>query len=247
MTGYFYRLLLFLILFGIPLGHNASAQYADKSGNLVNHQEWGRLLTKYVDSKGDVDYKSFKDDIVSLEQYLDYLGGFTPGEDWPQEEQLGYYINLYNAATVKRILDHYPVNSIRNIKQPWARKWIKVGSEKLSLNQIEHSILRKMDEPRIHFAINCASASCPKLYKEPFEASELEQQLESVTWAFINDPFRNEISEGNIALSPLFKWYKGDFTKAGSLLDFISRYSLKAIQEDVKVEYKKYDWSLNEQ
>lgn len=247
MTGYAVRYLFFCILIWVPFGYATIAQQPDNQESTVNHQEWGNLLTQYVDSEGNVDYPSFKQDLAPLEHYLEYLGKFQPGEDWSKEERLAYYINLYNAATVKLILDHYPVNSIRDIKQPWARKWIRVGNEQLSLNQIEHKILRKMGEPRIHFALNCASASCPKLLDTPYEASELEQQLKFVTREFINDPLRNEISDDKIALSALFKWYKGDFTKTGSLLEFIAPYSKGSIQEGMKVKYKKYNWSLNEQ
>ena len=122
-----------------------------------------------------------------------------------------------------------------------------MGEQVVSLNQIEHKILRKMNEPRIHFAINCASASCPKLLNIPFRAQTIEEQLHQVTRDFINDPDKNEFNKDNVALSPLFKWYKSDFTENGSLLDFIDQYADHAISAEVKVSYLKYDWSLNEQ
>lgn len=224
-----------------------TAQSPEKKITAVNHQLWGELLQQYVDAEGYVDYVSFGKDVDTLDEYLELMASFIPHEDWPKAEVLAYYINLYNAATVRLILKHYPVESIRDIKQPWARKWIRVGEKELSLNQIEHKILRKMNEPRIHFAINCASTSCPKLLAVPFEAQSLEEQLEEVSREFINDTDKNIITGDKIALSPLFKWYKNDFTADGDLLDFISHYTNQSIPAGTKASYLKYDWSLNEQ
>jgi hypothetical protein len=159
---------------------------------------------------------------------------------------LAYYINLYNAGTVKLIVDHYPVESIKDIPNRWDKEWIKVGSDVLSLNDIEHKILRKMNEARIHFAINCASYSCPKLLNSAFTAENMEGQLHQAALDFINDPKRNQF-EGNTAyLSKIFKWYKGDFTENRSLREYINPYVDRSLPEDVKIEYLEYDWSLND-
>ncbi|MBT8323548.1 MAG: DUF547 domain-containing protein [Eudoraea sp.] len=213
----------------------------------LNHKRWALMLQQYVDESGKVNYTGFKQDESALADYLNYLGKHQPLGDATKEELLAYYINLYNAATIKLILEHYPVSSIRDIKQPWGRKWIAVGDQQYSLNQIEHRILRKLEEPRIHFAINCASISCPKLLKVPFEAKRLEQQLEEVTRGFINDSLNNKITPDKISLSALFKWYRNDFTSSGSLQEYIRRYSKKPFAAKAKVEFIKYDWGLNEQ
>ncbi len=224
-----------------------TAQSQSKERIIISHDLWADLLEQYVDEQGNVDYANFSKNVESLNDYLEYLGSFKPREDWPREEVLAFYINLYNAATVRLILEHYPVSSIRDIKQPWAKKRIKLSEKELSLNEIEHRVLRKMNEPRIHFAINCASASCPKLINVPFKAQSMEEQLDQVSREFINDPSRNEITTNHVAISALFKWYRIDFTKEGSLLDYIGRYTDEPILSGTKVRYLKYDWSLNEQ
>ena len=234
---------LLAICFFLPL----AAQSPTKEAKAINHQLWGELLDQYVDEQGNVDYVSFSKNVEPLNDYLEYLASFEPQEHWAKDEILAFYINLYNAATVKLILQHYPVTSIRKINQPWAKKRIRLGDKELSLNEIEHKILRKMNEPRIHFAINCASASCPKLPTAPFEAETLEKQLEKVSWEFLNDPNRNQITSDSVALSALFKWYRKDFTQEGSLLDYINQYTDQPISPKAKVSYLKYDWSLNEQ
>lgn len=213
---------------------------------LRDHSQWNSLLSKYVNEKGDVDYKSFKNDKSSLDTYLNHLAENSPKKNWPKNEKLAYYINLYNAATVKLILDNYPTNSIKDIKNPWGKSWVKTGDGLLSLGDIEHKILRKMDEPRIHFAINCASFSCPKLLNKAFTAPQMEAQLHDATIDFINDQTRNILSKEKIQLSNIFKWYKKDFTKNGSLTDYIKPYTEIEINSDTDIDYLKYDWNLNE-
>ncbi|MFS4494350.1 DUF547 domain-containing protein [Maribacter sp. 2308TA10-17] len=214
--------------------------------SLPNHEQWNKLLTTYVNDKGDVDYKSFLNDISALEEYLDHLAKNSPKKDWSKNEKLAYYINLYNAATVKLILDNYPTKSIKDIKNPWGKDWVKTGEGVLSLGDIEHKILRKMNEPRIHFAINCASFSCPKLLNKAFTATQMEAQLQKATVDFVNDSSRNIISTEKMLLSNIFKWYKKDFTENGSLTDYIKPYTEVNIDVDTDIDYLKYDWNLNE-
>lgn len=213
---------------------------------VLSHAAWNTLLKKYVDRAGNVDYGNFKSDAAALDSYLKYLAENVPMDGAPKNERLAYYINLYNAATVKLILDHYPVKSIKDIRSPWDKEWVEVGDEKLSLGHIEHKILRKMNEPRIHFAINCASYSCPKLMNDAFIAAKMESQLEEATQGFIQDTMRNRISAGELGLSNIFKWYKRDFTESGSLIDYIKPYTEVSIHEDADIDYLNYDWSLNE-
>lgn len=193
-----------------------------------------------------VNYKGFEKDSAALNAYLQDLAGNPPADGSKKAEKLAYYINLYNAATVKLILQHYPLHSIKDIEKPWDRKWIQVGGKTLSLGEIEHDILRKMDEPRIHFAINCASYSCPNLRDEAFEADQLEMQLQQCTRDFINDPSKNKISKDLMVLSQLFQWYKDDFTHSDKLATYIDPFTEVAVERDARVKYMEYDWSLNE-
>ncbi len=218
----------------------------EEISTLPSHDTWHTLLKKYVNDKGDVDYNAFQKDVVELDEYLNYLAENSPTKDWSKNEKLAYYINLYNAATVKLILNNYPTKSIKDLKNPWGKSWVKTGDGKLSLGDIEHKILRKMNEPRIHFAINCASYSCPKLLNQAFTAANMEKRLEQVTNEFINDPSRNQIAVEKVMLSNIFKWYKKDFTENGSLIDYIKPYTQIAISRNTTINYLKYDWSLNE-
>ncbi|NND15610.1 MAG: DUF547 domain-containing protein, partial [Eudoraea sp.] len=165
---------------------------------------------------------------------------------WTRADSLAYYINLYNAATVKLIVENYPVNSIKDIKNPWLKKRVHIGNEKVSLAHIENKILRKMDEPRIHFAINCASFSCPKLIDRAFTADDIDNQLQLVTKDFIADNTRNKVSANRLELSKIFQWYKGDFKSKGGLRTFIDEYSSISVEKDAEIIFLKYDWSLNE-
>ncbi len=214
------------------------------SDNIVDHSQWTALLKKYVDQDGKVDYKRFLKDKNQLDDYLNILSNQVPTNDWSVQEQLAYYINLYNAHTVDLILRNYPLKSIKDIDGPWTTDFIRIGDKELSLGALEHSILRKMDEPRIHFAINCASASCPKLINEAYAPEKLEEQLEEATQSFMNSD-NNSIAQENLELSRIFKWFKGDF-KDGKLIQFIEPYVDIEIDPKAKIRYKDYDWSLNE-
>ena len=250
ITFSYYLTLAFLVLLPTASHKQHSSELMGQTDLLQNehgqHDQWDILLQKHVSPSGDVDYSGFKEDIELLEEYLSVLSENAPNENAPREAKLVYYINLYNAATVKLILDHYPVKSIKDINNPWDIKWVKVGDKLTSLGAIEHKILRKLDEPRIHFAINCASYSCPKLLNRAYTSDNLEDLLQEATIDFVNDPDKNRISESSIQLSKIFKWFKSDFTKKGSLTDFINIYSDISIKSGMKVQFIEYDWSLNE-
>ena len=163
-----------------------------------------------------------------------------------RNDSLAYFINAYNAVTVKLILDHYPLKSIRKLITPWRFKRFELEGEKISLNHIEHQILRKMNEPRIHFAINCASASCPKLFNTAFYAHTMEEQLEEATTLFINDPLRNQLSKKEMAISRIFQWFASDFGTKKERHAFIRKYATQPIDKNAKVRFLNYDWQLNE-
>ena len=212
----------------------------------IDHSLWDHLLKQYVADHGDVNYKGFKQDVDLLNTYINQLSTTIPSEHWSKQEQLAYYINVYNANTVKLIIDHYPIKSIKDIKNPWSKKRIYIGDKNYSLSEIENDILRKLDEPRIHFAINCASKSCPKLLNVAYTAENVDSLLELTAKEFINNPDKNRISENSVQLSKIFDWYKKDFTDNGSLIDYINHYSLVKINSKAKIDYLEYDWNLNE-
>lgn len=214
---------------------------------VVDHSSWDVLLKKYVDAEGFVDYKGFLNDKESLISYLQLLSENEPSEAWSVQELLAYYINTYNAYTVNLILDNYPLKSIKDLSGPWTKAIIPIGNNKLSLGGLENGILRKMNEPRIHFAINCASYSCPMLLNEAFTVQKIDEQLEKVTVAFINSD-KNEITPTETNLSSIFDWYKKDFKVNGevNVVGYINNFSKIKINELVPLKYKEYNWGLNE-
>lgn len=237
---------IILFLFGCPNNVDDTTNIPDGIVLTINHDLWDGLLKTYVDVNGNVDYSNFKKDSPVLNEYLNHLAKNPISKTAKKEERLAYYINLYNAGTVQLILENYPLNSIRNIFRPWGKDRVHIGNEKFSLGYIEHDILRKMNEPRIHFAINCASYSCPKLLNEAFLPSKIEKQLNQATIDFVNDISKNKISTHSVQLSKIFKWYKQDFTKNNSLLDYLNNYSNIPISDDSKIDFLNYDWHLNE-
>ncbi|MBP9138798.1 MAG: DUF547 domain-containing protein [Flavobacteriales bacterium] len=218
------------------------------------HDAWNELVKAHV--KGSlVDYKGMVKDKLKLEAYCVSLTNNVPTDAWTKQQKLAYYINLYNAQTVKLIVDNYPVASIRDLdpklsipgfNSVWHATKFMVGKKELSLNDVEHEILRNMGEPRIHFAINCASGSCPPLRNEAYTAEKLEQQLTDQTKQFINSAQYNKITGSSVELSAIFDWFVGDFTKEGSLFQYLNKYSTVKINENAKVKYLDYDWSLND-
>lgn len=235
----------------VELGNNTKAE------NGPNHTPWDELLKKHVDASGMVDYEGFVKDKAKLEAYLKTLSSKKPDKSWSREEQLAYWINAYNAFTVKLIVDNYPTKSIKDlgpalkiplVSDVWHYKFFKIEGEDFNLDEIEHGILRKdFDEPRIHFAVNCASISCPPLLNEAFVPSKLESQLNSQAEAFINGGTRNRISKNSVQLSSIFSWFKGDFTDNGTLIDFLNKYSKVKIDQNAKISYLDYNWNLNKQ
>ncbi len=211
-----------------------------------NHKSWNDLLQKHVSKEGTVNYKTFKADRKPLSSYITLLSQNLPDNNWSKEDKLAYWINAYNAMTIDLILRNYPVKSIKDIKDPWKQRLWKLGKKKYNLEDIEHQILRKMDEPRIHFAIVCASYSCPKLLNEAYTASNLKQQLTNATKDFLTDKKRNNITENNLELSKIFQWFSKDFKQEGSLIDFLNKYSAIKISNKAKINFNDYNWSLNE-
>jgi len=256
LSVYFAPYFLVLSCFMLSLSCMGS-HLEQKESTPPTHEIFDKLLKKYVTADGKVNYKGFISEKETFQTYLDKLSNNAPDRSsWSREEQLAYWINAYNAFTIKLIIDNYPVSSIQDLKPTfniplvntiWHQKFFQIGGQDASLDEIEHKILRKeFDEPRIHFAINCASYSCPPLLNEAFTAQKIEAQLQQVAVAFVNDPNRNKITADKIEISKIFSWFKGDFTKNGSLIEFLNQYARVKIKPNAKISHLSYDWSLNE-
>lgn len=168
-------------------------------------------------------------------------------ESWSETEQIAFLINEYNFHTIALIARHYPLKTgIRDIDKPWDQEFVTLFGEPVSLNHIEHKVLRKQyNEPRIHFALNCASESCPPLVETPFTGAKLDEQLDAVASSFLNDSTRNRLEGGKLYLSKIFQWYGGDFKGTyGGYEQYVSQ--VLGLKEAPRVKFLEYDWSLNE-
>lgn len=219
----------------------------EASTSRPDHSIWEGVLQKYVSEDGAVNYKKLAKNNRELNTYLDELSKHPPMDSWSRDEKLAYWINAYNAFTVKLIIDHYPIKSIRDLHDgnPWDVKWIELGRQTYSLNQIEHDIIRpRYDEPRIHFAVNCAAQSCPPLLNHAWTAVNLESFLEQQTRAFINNERYNTIGTKSLKLSQIFNWYGKDF---GDIRSFVNSYTDTAVKEGAKISFQEYNWAINAQ
>lgn len=215
---------------------------------------YAKLLAKYV-KNGEVDYKGFKSEEKELDRYLEILEKSDTGK-LDRNEKFAFYINAYNAWTIKLILTGYPgVKSIKDLgsilKSPWKKKICRLDGKVITLDDIEHKILRPVfKDPRVHFAVNCASKSCPPLFASPYRGADLEKQLDDASRGFVNDSANNRLDGKTLYASRIFDWFAGDFDKdiVGFFLKYAQGDLKKTLEENrnkIKVKYLDYDWSLN--
>ena len=266
---------LFAIALSVALFAGASLARAQAFDH--GHAAWNAMLAKHVKtfSSGNasaVDYTAIKAEHATLKTYLGTLTAVSEAEygKWAKPQKLAFLINAYNAFTVELILTRYPdLKSIKDLgsllNSPWKPKWITLLGTKVSLDDIEHAMLRKRgdyDDPRVHFAVNCASIGCPALREEAFVASRLDAQMDEQTLRFISDRTRNRFNaqRGRLELSKIFDWYGEDFRLGhrgiASLQAFAGRYAeqLADVPADrerirlgaVDIAFADYDWALND-
>jgi Protein of unknown function, DUF547 len=236
------------------------------STTAVDHSAWAKLLTQYLkpataDGPSRLDYAGFKKTgRADLASYLGTLQQIEPAK-LTRAEQFAFWINLYNAVTVAAVLDKYPVKSIKDVALggsiaanfsggPWDAKLATISGVALSLNDIEHQILRPIArDPRIHYAVNCASIGCPSLLGQPFTGRELNAMLDTAARGYINSPNGVRVADGKITVSSIFDWYKADFGDFKSLRKHLASFAepelAKAIKAASRFSYG-YDWKLND-
>lgn len=251
-----------LLLADVVVGTNVATS-KQLTLDQIDHSVWDGLLKKYVDGKGMVNYKAWKEspgDSQALDQYLVQLSHSS--SKGTKEQQLAFWINAYNAVTVKGILREYPTSSIRNHTAKfvgyniWKNLKLVVGGKQFSLDEMEHQVLRKMGEPRIHFAIVCASIGCPRLLNEAYVAERLDAQLTVNSKSFFADTskFRYDGNRKTFYISPILQWFGEDFGDSESAqLKTIAPYisdsaaSLAAASGQGTMSFVEYDWGLNDQ
>ncbi len=221
------------------------------------HELFTKILARHV-RDNRVDYPGLKTLPEDLTRYLDNIAAVTKAEfgRWDDPRQIAFLINAYNAATLRLVIDHYPLKSIKDIgslfKGPWDQRVVRLFGDSITLNALEHDLLRKnYNEPRLHFALVCAAKGCPPLRAESYIASRLEEQLVDQAKTFLADPTKNRVdaSSATLHLSPIFQWYASDFEKKhGSVLAALKVYWPKeyAAADGFRIRYTDYDWSLNE-
>lgn len=212
--------------------------------------DYGRLLGKYATPNG-VKYSEWKNNAADLQALQGVVDGIAQEkvDSLGQKEQLAFYVNAYNAWILHEALAKYPTKSVKDaLFSFFTSKRIKVAGEQTSFNALEKETIRsKFNDARVHFALNCASRSCPPLQAKPFRGDKLEAQFESLAKGFVNSERGVRIGQGNsVALSKIFDWYKDDFAKQGGATEFINKRQTTPLPKDAKITYQEYDWSLNE-
>jgi len=261
-------LLTLLVAISPPVGAEELDAYFSRNDptarSIVNHSAWNKILAAYLVLAPDginrfaygrvnaPDKRALKAYLVALQEVK--VSGFNEGE------QRAFWINLYNALTVDVVLDHYPVKSIRDISispglfatGPWGKPLVAVEGRKLSLDNIEHDILRKVwRDPRVHYAVNCASISCPNLMAKAFTGPTLEEMLTQGVRDYVNHPRGVTVEAGKATLSRIYSWYRADFGKRDAdVLRHIGLYANPALKKQLaaidSIDGYDYDWSLNE-
>jgi hypothetical protein len=238
-------------------------QYQASDQRQIDHESWNGFLNAYVTRYADGVMRIAYARVTSRDKAAlrDYIAGLSELEisGYARSEQFAYWVNLYNALTVQVVLEHYPVMSIRDIDispglfadGPWRKTLITAQGENISLDDIEHRILRPgWGDPRIHYAVNCASIGCPDLQPEAFTAANTERLLEQAARDYINHPRGVRANRSGVTLSSIYNWFASDFDQAGGVLEHIRRYAtadLKARLEGIEtIDGYTYDWSLND-
>lgn len=234
------------------------------SVDTISHKKWDLFLKAYIRADQNhvnrINYAHVNlEDKKGLKAYIEWLSTL-PISTYNRDQQRAFWINLYNALTISVILEHYPVDSIMEIKLssgfftrgPWEKKIISIEKEKLSLNDIEHRILRPIWlDPRTHYAVNCASLGCPNLSKEAFTAENMEEQLDNAASAFINHPRGAEIKRGKLIVSSIYEWFKEDFGNSDAkVIEHLRRYAKPTLLQNLaqieRIDDDQYDWKLND-
>lgn len=238
--------------------------HSPTSTRQINHQRWDAFLDRYVQEDHDgisrLPYARITPaDKQSLADYIQAMQTI-PILEYTRNEQLAYWLNLYNAVTVNIILQHYPVPSIRDIDispgffadGPWGKKLLNINQQQLSLNDIEHRILRPVwKDPRIHYAVNCASLGCPNLRKKAFTAANTEATLDLAAKDYINHPRGVRFDEGKLFLSSIYSWFQSDFgIDDAAVIQHIRKYAQPELDQKLAgidfISGDDYDWSLND-
>jgi hypothetical protein len=247
---------VFMVYFILPGMLAVSAPPAGADAK-VDNRLYAELLVKHT-RDGLVDYASFKTEHPKLKAYLAYLAGINP-DDLSRDHAFAYYINLYNAATIDLVLENYPgIDSIKDIGgffgNPWKIEFITLRGKKVHLDHVEHEILRPFyKDPRLHFAVNCASLGCPPLHAKPFEGRTLDATLDELTRRNMADPAHTRLEGDDLYVSKVFDWFGEDWGGTQDKVAFVQKYSsgeqaakIEQLGGRLDLKYSGWDWTLND-
>lgn len=234
----------------------SAAPVAIPSG--IDHSDWSRLLEKYVDPDGFVDYRGWAASTEDRERIRQYLAQFEPAPASPEETSFDYRVaalaNAYNAFTIEWILRNFPVASIRQTKRPWKAQRHRVGGRLVSLDEIEHDTLRPLIGWKVHSMVVCAARSCPPLQREAFTPENWEAQMRRIYRIWLGRPDLNrwDPADKSIRLSKIFSWYREDFSEPNSIPEILRRFAPESYRNlpddpDFRIRYLDYHWGLNAQ
>ncbi|RJX70526.1 DUF547 domain-containing protein [Vibrio sinensis] len=252
---------LSLVLFSFPLYAAPESklwgywqQSNENNAAEISHQTWQEILTEYVSKQGEDNLFAYQavtqSDNAKLDSYLSQMTQLNPLQ-YSKDEQYAYWVNIYNAITVDLILEEYPVSSITKLGGlfsfgPWDEKVVTINGKTLTLNDIEHRILRPIwQDPRTHYAVNCASLGCPNLQTSAFTARNSEQLLEQAAMEFINSDKGVKQQEKKLIVSSIYDWFATDFAIDGGVRNHLKKYRPELKESQKSLDYE-YDWSLNE-
>ena len=229
------------MLFGLAASGAAASEPA------AYHQAWERVLGRFVDDEGRVDFKAIRESPDALRDQIAFVAKTDPESFATQEAKLAFLINAYNGLAMSHAA-HSGLDPSSKVRFFFLSKH-EVGGRRMSLHALENGVIRPMGEPKVHFALNCMVRDCPRLPREPFRADSLKAQLNRAAVEFLNSEKHVRVDDGRGAasLSSILKWYKEDFlAQAPTLLDYANRYREKKIPPEYKVEFIPYDWTLNQ-
>lgn len=265
--------MILMVIFALPLLVAMQCQPAaspppapapDAATSAPDYAAWDDLLRKYYSESEGFDYGALKENDMPAIRQLQQRLARVDAASLSEQARLAYWINLYNVNVVALVAENYPIDSIQELSTDPGRRLnvfdkdvVPYGTGTMSLNDVEHGQIRKFGDPRIHFAINCAAATCPPIRAGgAFTAAQIDQQLDEQTRKFLNGPMGVEIEKNGdttvVRTTKIMDWFKEDFEEPGQLA-FLKRHlsadkvrTLEAAGENVKIEYQDYDWSLND-
>jgi len=237
---------LFTLLLVTLLAANAGAK------DVIDHEPFDRILSKYVDSKGLVDYEGLRSnekDRKKFEKYVDAIE--SANVKGSKNAKLAFYLNAYNATVIDSVLQHWPLKSVMNVDGFFKKEKHEIAGKKITLDHLEHKIIRPtFNDARVHFALVCAAMSCPPLKKKPFTEKNVDRMLTENTKAFIPKATTVDKEKKVVTTSKLFEWFSGDFeADEGSVAKYLARYYPQHAEflksGDYKLKFSPYDWALN--